>query len=90
MPQPKSIKKVFDHQQETLAECVEKAMQQYFVDLNGEEPTDLFRFFLKEIEKTFLKTVMTQVKGNQSRAAKMLGINRNTLRTKLKDFDLLP
>jgi len=63
-------------------------MEQYFKDLNGEQPQKLHNLFINEVEKPFLKVVMQQVKGNQSRAADLLGINRNTLRKKLKTYDL--
>ena len=45
-------------------------------------------FFINEVEKPFLEVVMTKVNGNQSRAADILGINRNTLRKKLKTYNL--
>ncbi len=71
-----------------LASCVIDSMQQYFADLNGEEPKNLHHFFIQEVEKPFLQVVMEQVKGNQTRAADILGINRNTLRKKLKTYNL--
>lgn len=73
---------------EPLSACIVDSMQQYFDDLNGEEPTNLHQFFIQEVEKPFLKVVMEQVKGNQTRAAEILGINRNTLRKKLKTYNL--
>jgi len=72
-----------------LAECVAHSMQQYFKDMNGQNPTNLHSFFMAEVERPFLKVVMQQVEGNQSRAATMLGINRNTLRKKLKSYNLV-
>jgi Fis family transcriptional regulator len=63
-------------------------MQQYFEDLNGEQPKNLHNFFINEVEKPFLKVVMQHVSGNQTRAADLLGINRNTLRKKLKSYGL--
>lgn len=71
-----------------LSDCVTHAMQQYFQDLNGEQPQNLHNFFINEVEKPFLEVVMNQVNGNQSQAAELLGINRNTLRKKLKTHDL--
>ncbi|MFT6406595.1 MAG: Fis family transcriptional regulator [Arenicella sp.] len=71
-----------------LSECVTHAIEQYFEDLNGEIPANLHNFFINEVEKPFLEVVMAQVKGNQTRAADMLGINRNTLRKKLKTYNL--
>lgn len=64
------------------------SMKQYFEDLNGEHPKNLHTFFMGEVEKPFLQVVMQQVEGNQTRAAEILGINRNTLRKKLKTYSL--
>lgn len=71
-----------------LAVCVTHSIEQYFQDLNGEQPQKLHNLFINEVEKPFLKVVMQQVNGNQSRAADLLGINRNTLRKKLKTYGL--
>ena len=71
-----------------LSECITHAMQQYFNDLNGQAPTNLHNFFIHEVEKPFLEVVMQEVGGNQTRAASILGINRNTLRKKLKTYGL--
>ena len=71
-----------------LAACVTDSMQQYFDDLNGQEPKNLHHIFIQEVERPFLQVVMNQVNGNQTRAADMLGINRNTLRKKLKTYNL--
>ena len=71
-----------------LADCVTQSMQQYFKDLNGENPCNLHSFFINEVEKPFLRVVMDHVEGNQTKAAAMLGINRNTLRKKLKTHNL--
>ena len=72
----------------TLTDCIVQSMEQYFTDLNGEEPNNLHNFFISEVEKPFLEVVMQKVNGNQTRAANMLGINRNTLRKKLKTYGL--
>ncbi len=71
-----------------LADCVTHSIEQYFEDLNGEMPNNLHNFFINEVEKPFLEVVMAKVNGNQSRAADILGINRNTLRKKLKTYNL--
>lgn len=71
-----------------LAECVTHSIEQYFADLNGEQPNNLHNFFINEVEKPFLRVVMQKVNGNQSQAATILGINRNTLRKKLKTYDI--
>ncbi len=67
---------------------VRNALQQYFRDLNGHEPNDLYQLLLTEVERPLLETVMHYAGGNQTRAAQALGINRGTLRKKLKQYGL--
>jgi len=74
--------------QDHLANSVKQSIEQYFNDLNGEQPLKLHKLFMSEVEKPFLQVVMQQVEGNQSRAAALLGINRNTLRKKLQTYHL--
>lgn len=73
----------------TLAQAVESALKHYFDSLNGEEPTGLHDMVIHEVEKSLFSSVMTLTGGNQTRAAQILGINRNTLRTRLAKFDML-
>ena len=73
---------------DSLNDCIVRSMRQYFNDLNGETPINLYKFFINEVEKPFLTVVMQHVNGNQSQATKLLGINRNTLRKKLKQYQL--
>jgi Fis family transcriptional regulator len=61
----------------------------YFRDLDGTDPTGLYDMLVKLVEKPLLDVVMTQSGQNQSRAAEWLGLNRNTLRKKLLEHDLL-
>jgi Fis family transcriptional regulator, factor for inversion stimulation protein len=67
-----------------VAVCVKQTMERYFSDLNGEKVTGVYDMVLHEMEKPLLEIVMRHTKGNQVRAADILGINRNTLRKKLK------
>ena len=71
-----------------LGECVRQSLAVYFADLEGTEAKNLYPLVIGEIEKPLLETVMHQTRGNQSRAARMLGINRNTLRKKLAQYGL--
>ena len=71
-----------------LGECVRQSLAVYFADLEGTEAQNLYPLVIGEIEKPLLETVMHQARGNQSRAARMLGINRNTLRKKLVHYGL--
>ncbi len=73
----------------TLAQAVELSLKQYFDSLNGEMPTRLHHMVIFEVEKSLFESVMKLTEGNQTRAAEVLGINRNTLRSRLAKFDLL-
>ena len=72
----------------SLSEAVQTAMGQYFDDMQGELPTNLYPLFLSQVEKPFLEVVLRQCDGNQSKASAMLGINRNTLRKKIQVYGL--
>jgi Fis family transcriptional regulator len=67
-----------------LATCVKSSLERYFHDLNGEKPGNLYEMVITEIERPLLEAVMLHAHSNQCKAARMLGINRNTLRKKLK------
>jgi Fis family transcriptional regulator len=69
-----------------LQQSVEKAIQIYLDDLDGELPCNLFDTVISEIEQPMLKTVLRHCDNNQSRTAACLGINRGTLRKKLKQY----
>lgn len=71
-----------------LSVSITHSIEKYFDDLNGQQPTNLHHFFISEVEKPFLKVVMQRAEGNQSKASEILGINRNTLRKKLKNYGL--
>jgi len=69
-------------------EMITTALDQYFKDLNGETPVDLYEMVLVEVEKPLLEIVLRESKGNLSLAAKTLGMNRGTLRTRLQKYGL--
>lgn len=71
-----------------LCQSVRTSVKRYFKDLNGEEPVNLYDMVLCEVEKPLIEMVMERAESNQTRAAKILGINRNTLRKKLKQYNL--
>ena len=71
-----------------LNKCVREALEEYFEKLDGHKVTNLYEMVLKEIELPLFKEVMKNTKNNQSNAATMLGINRGTLRKKLKQYKL--
>ena len=72
-----------------LRKHTEEALNHYFKSLNGDRPGDLYELVLGEVEEPLLKVVMDYTQGNQSQAAGILGINRGTLRKKLKTYSLI-
>lgn len=64
------------------------ALRRYFKELDGSKATNVFEMVTKEVEKPMLEEVMKFCNGNKTKASKILGINRVTLRTKLKQYDL--
>lgn len=77
------------HQQQDIAACVRGALEKYFRDLDGEKPSGIYDMVLRSVEKPMLEIVLQQAGGNQTAASDMLGINRNTLRKKLTEHQLL-
>lgn len=71
-----------------LRACAEAALRQYLSELDGHQVTDLYQLVINEVEYPLLKTVLEHAGGNQSRAAELLGINRSTLRKKLRQHGL--
>ena len=72
----------------TVSDTVRRSVKRYFNDLDGQDPKGLYAMVLAEMEKPLLQVVMKKADGNQTVASAMLGINRNTLRKKLKQYDL--
>lgn len=73
----------------TLRGSVTKSLRDYFANLEDASVSDLYNLVISEVEAPLLESVMNFVKGNQTRASEMLGLNRGTLRKKLKQYDLL-
>ena len=69
-----------------LSLTVRKVMRQYFKDLDGEKASGIYDMVVLAVEKPMLEVVMFQAQGNQTRAAELLGMNRNTLHQKLSRF----
>jgi Fis family transcriptional regulator len=72
-----------------IADCVRRSLNRYFRDLDGQRPNPIYDMVLRNVERSMLETVMHHAAGNQTVAADMLGINRNTLRRKLNEYQLL-
>lgn len=73
----------------TLRNCVRRSITDYFNQLDGEAVSDLYQMVLAEMEIPLLEKVLEYTRGNQTKAAELLGLNRGTLRKKLKQYGLL-
>jgi Fis family transcriptional regulator len=71
-----------------LRSMTEQALDTYFTSLNGHTPGRLYDLVMREVEEPLFRTVLEYAEGNQSRAADILGINRGTLRKKLRSYGL--
>lgn len=72
-----------------LGSMAQEALDQYFQTLNGHKPEELYDLVIGEVEKPLFRAVLDYTGGNQSLAATILGINRGTLRKKLRRHGLL-
>lgn len=73
-----------ERRQKPLSSAVTIALEIYFQQLGEQKPDKLYRMVLDEVERPLLECMMTYCRGNQSKAAQYLGLNRGTLRKKLK------
>jgi len=69
-----------------IQDAVRRSLERYFKDMDGEQPTSIYDMVLKNVEKPMIELVLGRAAGNQSLAATMLGINRNTLRKKMQQL----
>ncbi len=76
------------NEQPTLRACVEKSLENYFRQLDGQPVIGLYDLVLAEIEAPLMEAVMKHTGDNQTQASKLLGLNRGTLRKKLKTYGL--
>lgn len=67
-----------------LADAVRRSLERYFRDMDGETPTGIYDMVLRNVEKPMIEIVLGKAEGNQTLAATMLGIDRNTLRKKMQ------
>lgn len=74
---------------QTLRDSVNHSLSNYFQQLDGQPVTDVYQMVLSEIEAPLFESVMAYTKDNQTKASQLLGLNRGTLRKKLKQYDLL-
>jgi Fis family transcriptional regulator len=72
-----------------VARYVRQAVCDYFTDLDGEEPScSIYDMVINCVEKPLIETVLHHAGGNQTRAAELLGLNRNTLRKKIQAHNI--
>ena len=71
-----------------ICRTVEKSLDEYFRKLDGESPHGIYDMVITNVERALITTVMQRANGNQTQAADMLGMNRNTLRTKLAKYGI--
>lgn len=81
--------KISDSQATVLSETVTDITRSHLNSLGDEDATNLYRQIIDQVEKPLLEVMMERTHGNQSRAAICLGINRATLRSKLKRHGLM-
>lgn len=73
---------------QNIEECIRASLENYFRDLGGETPCNMYDMLLRLVEKPLLDVVMQHAANNQSKASQWLGLNRNTLRKKLLDHGM--
>jgi len=77
------------HKNQPLHDSVRQALENYFAQLKGQVPENLYEMVLAEVEVPLIEAVMQYTRNNQSRAAILLGLSRGTLRKKLKIYGML-
>ena len=73
----------------SMRDAVNQSLVTYFDQMGDEMPTGLYEMVISEVERPLLSHVMQQAQNNQCKAAQMLGLNRGTLRKKLKHYQLI-
>ncbi len=86
---PSAQRSASPHPSSDVQASIRASLQAYFDDLGGEAPSNVYDMVLRLVERPLLEEVMAQADQNQSRAAQWLGLNRNTLRKKLLQHELI-
>ena len=71
-----------------IASCIRKVIGSYLNDLDGEKPGHIYSMVINSVEKPLIEIAIQHTRGNQTQAAELLGINRNTLRQKMKQYQI--
>jgi two-component system nitrogen regulation response regulator GlnG len=75
--------------EDTIGSALERHLTRYFANFgDGLPPPGLYHRILREVEHPLLTAALAATRGNQIRAADLLGVNRNTLRKKIRDLDI--
>lgn len=77
-----------NHRQQCLSDSVRESLEIYFETLDGHDTSNLYELLLQQVEKPLLEVVLEKTGGNISRASELLGMNRGTLRNRLKKYKL--
>jgi Fis family transcriptional regulator len=67
---------------------VQEAIRRYLEDMGQSQPESLYRTLMAEVEPPLIEEVLRYTQGNQSKTARILGMTRNTLRSKLNRYDI--
>ena len=85
---PKKSKAALENNSKCLGDNVRDAMEKYFKDMDGHEPNNLHELVMSQVEKPLIESVIDNARGNISRAAQLLGLNRGTLRNPMQKYGL--
>lgn len=77
-----------ERRKKPLRSAVDTALRHYLNDMDGHPPENVYEMVMCEVEQPLFEAIMRFTRGNQSKAAKILGINRSTLRKKLEHYGL--
>jgi Fis family transcriptional regulator, factor for inversion stimulation protein len=72
-----------------IGRSVERSLEDYFRRLDGEQPHGIYDMVIAHVERALLASILARAEGNQTQAADMLGMNRNTLRSKLTKYKII-
>jgi len=73
----------------TIGQSVHESVDDYLKNMEGQQVTDLYELVISEVEAPLIESVLSFTNNNQSRTAEILGLNRGTLRKKLRKYHLL-
>ena len=85
---PDKLRVTHQTSQNGLGISVRLALENYFTDLDGHDASNLYDLFIAQVEKPMFEVILQQSRGNMTRASQMLGLNRATLRSRLKKYGL--